>query len=211
MRWWIKSHAIDGQNQHGGLWCAGLCLWLLTVTGGMCLLASYTNQAGAAAHPPEHIVPVETETTRKYRLLMFAHPRCPCTQASVSELARLMARCMHDVETTVYFYCPVDAQDDWVAGHLWTSAAAIPGVRVQIDRNGELAKQYGSKTSGAVVLYDETGRLLFHGGITQGRGHEGDNLGKLTVLSIVKGEPTHVEHCPVFGCSVRSASTGNQK
>ena len=135
-------------------------------------------------------------------LLMFACPHCPCTAASLGELARLMSRCMSDVDAIVYFYRPDSMPDDWVVGNLWNSAAAIPGVQVRIDPQGMEAARFGSRTSGEVLLYDTTGQPRFHGGITPRRGHEGVNLGKSTVISIVKGDRTNVDHCPAFGCAL---------
>jgi hypothetical protein len=78
-------------------------------------------------------------------------------------------------------------------------------VQVRVDPDGAEADRFGSKTSGEVLLYDAYGGLRFQGGITPARGHEGDNLGKSTVASIVRGEPTDVGHSPVFGCVIRPA------
>lgn len=192
------------QITHRAWLALGLCVWLVVVGSGMGLLAAYSSQAGASALPPEVVFPAATTSSGKHRLLMFAHPHCPCTAASLRELSRLMARCTSEVEATVYFARPENQPDSWVRGNLWNSAAAIPGVHAEIDPQGQIAAQFGAATSGDVLLYNATGQLLFQGGITQGRGHEGDSLGKLTVLSIVKGDPTNVDHCPVFGCALRS-------
>jgi hypothetical protein len=51
-------------------------------------------------------------------------------------------------------------------------------------------------------VYDTTGILEFHGGITDGRGHEGDNDGMLAVLAIGRDEKSPVSKTPVYGCSL---------
>jgi len=199
---------------------AGLAVWLVAVGTGMGLLCAYTNRAGEPAAPPELVSdwpaaspegcdvanPSRAASSDKYRLLMFAHPHCPCTKASVAELARLMARCVGKVDATVYFYRPDEMPDEWVYGRLWNSAQAIPGVDVTIDRYAEVSTRFGTSVSGDVLLYDPSGRLRFHGGITSGRGHEGDSLGKRAVTSIVMGESANVDHAPVFGCVFRPGS-----
>jgi hypothetical protein len=185
---------------------AGLAVWLVAVGTGMGLLAGYTNRAGEPAAPPASVSDWPAAASDKYRLLMFAHPHCPCTKASVAELARLMARCVGKVDATVYFYRPDEMPDEWVHGRLWNSAKAIPGVDVTIDRYAEVSTRFGTSVSGEVLLYDSSGRLCFHGGITSGRGHEGDSLGKLAVISIVMGESANVDHAPVFGCVFRPGS-----
>jgi hypothetical protein len=186
---------------------AGLLVWLASVGTGLGWLADYTNQAGASAMTaPASIAPQAAPSPHRFRLLMFAHPHCPCTAASLNELARLMSGVASDVDATVYFYRPASAADDWALGRLWSSAAAIPGVQVQTDPNGDMAARFGSTTSGEVLLYDASGHLRFHGGITSGRGHEGDNLGETTVTSMITGNLTNVDHCPVFGCTIHSAA-----
>jgi hypothetical protein len=188
---------------------AGLLAWLAMVSMGLGWLADYSNQAGApATTAPAAIAPQAATSLHQFRLLMFAHPHCPCTAASLNELAKLMSGVASDVDAIVYFYRPAGASDDWALGRLWSSAAAIPGVHVLTDPNGDVAARFGSTTSGEVLLYDASGRLRFHGGITPGRGHEGDNLGESTVTSMITGNLTNVDHCPVFGCTNSAAQRG---
>ena len=183
-----------------------LVAWLASLGVGFGWLSMYANQAGASATiAPATIAPAAATSQRPFRLLMFAHPHCPCTAASLQELARLMSGIASDVDATVYFYRPSEAEEDWAAGRLWHAAAAIPGVQVRVDPDGAEAMRFGSTTSGEVLLYDASGGLRFQGGITPARGHEGDNLGKSTVTSIVRGELTHVGHSPVFGCAIHSS------
>jgi hypothetical protein len=180
--------------------------WLALVGTGFLLLAHYSNQPGPRITAPPEQSSLSSEANSKFRLLMFAHPHCPCTRASVSELARLMSRETSRIDATVYLYRPDGKPDDWALGSLWNSAAAIPGVHVQVDPNGTVAAQFGSATSGDVLLYDASGSLRFHGGITAARGHEGDNLGKSTVMAVIAGDRANVDQTPVFGCAIHPAA-----
>ena len=56
-------------------------------------------------------------------------------------------------------------------------------------------------TSGHALLFDRDGRLLFRGGITPARGHEGDNFGASAIAARLAGRPARAE-APVFGCPI---------
>jgi hypothetical protein len=180
----------------------GIGIWLVTVIAGMGILANYANLAGPTGNAPNRIADFVTGTPGHFQLLMFVHPRCPCTVASVNELARIMSRCSTMCEAVVYFIRPESVSDEWVHGTTWGAVAKIPGVRAVIDYKGVAAARYGSKTSGDVLLYDSSGKLRFHGGITGARGHEGDNAGESAVISLVLWGSSNVDNSPVFGCGL---------
>jgi hypothetical protein len=135
-------------------------------------------------------------------LLMFLHPHCPCSRASVGELALLMTRCRGRLRAEVYFCRPAGVSSDWEKTDLWNRAAAIPGVHVISDIAGMKARRMNVRTSGETVLYSADGHLLFHGGITLARGHSGDNAGRAAIVSLIEtGRASRTTH-PVFGCSL---------
>ena len=182
--------------------CVFVSLWLAAVCFGVGWLWSYNHAAGAVAKPPEHW-PEKTLITRNAHgdtLVMLAHPKCPCTRASIEELSKLMASCQDRLTAHVLLVAPVAAGSDWPKTDLWTSAAKIPGVTVSIDRDGREAAQFGALTSGQVVLYDANGKLLFSGGITQSRGHSGDNRGRSAIESLVNRGTADADRSLVFGC-----------
>jgi len=117
----------------------GLCVWIVAVVVGWSVLTRYSNQASPRTTAPDLVIPAEVSQSAPYRLLMFVHPRCPCSVASLRELARVMSRCPREVDATIHFYRPETAGDDWVHGNLWDSAMAIPGVRAAIDPGGKTA------------------------------------------------------------------------
>ena len=65
-------------------------------------------------------------------------------------------------------------------------------MRVVNDVEGVEARRFGAQTSGTTSLYSPDGRLLFSGGITSSRGHEGDNAGEDALTQAISGSPA----CP---------------
>jgi hypothetical protein len=179
-------------------------LWLLGAAAGFSILTQYQNAEGSVGKKP-HGWPVEAQVVLDQKgdtLIMFAHPQCPCTRASIEELNRLMAKSHGSLVAHVFFFRPHDYPGDWAKTDLWRSAAAIPGVSVHEDVDGTQARLFGAETSGHVLLYDTQARLLFTGGITESRGHAGDNAGENTIVSLANGQAVSLTQTPVFGCSL---------
>jgi hypothetical protein len=185
--------------------------WAAAVVTGMGWLAAYANNPGKWSTAPAAIGHSDNPASAAYRLYMFLHPRCPCSVASVNELARIMSRCGGQLDATVYFVRPESQPADWERGKLWNLASSIPGVKVEADVGGSVAGLFRANTSGEVVVYDRSGKLRFHGGITGARGHAGDNLGESAVIAIALGEKSYVERSPVFGCQFRAEAADNGK
>jgi len=100
------------------------------------------------------------------------------------------------------FFWPAGATKQWVQNDLWRDALAIPGVEVRIDDEGKEARLFHATTSGAVVLYDRDGRLIFEGGITASRSHSGDNAGRSAIVALLNGSRPERSKTFVFGCSI---------
>jgi hypothetical protein len=177
-------------------------LWLAAICSGSFVLLKYQNRPGETntalnRWPAQSKLPL---TGNLPTLVLFAHPHCPCTRATLGELALLMARCSKKVAATVIFTKPAEVADNWVETDLWRSAEAIPGVTVLRDDSGVEARRFGAVTSGDVMLYARDGKLLFHGGITDARGHAGDNEGRTAIASLLEGKPGNRTTTQVFGC-----------
>jgi hypothetical protein len=186
---------------HSRLVSAALLIWLAVTVTGFWRFHTYSTAAGksgstGALSPTD---PVEQAGRSCPRLIVFAHPRCPCTRATLAELAILLERNQEATAVDVYFVRPSGATEDWEKTALWQAAAAIPGVRVHCDEGGVRARQLGAETSGHVLLYGSEGQLLFSGGITRARGQEGDSIGRRAIEALVTGKPAPSE-APVFGC-----------
>lgn len=138
---------------------------------GLTLLWRYANTSGQGAAPPSQW-PVDSGmqlANDRATLVMLTHPHCPCTRASIGELARLMTQAQGRVTAYALFVKPPGSSEDWEKADLWRSAAEIPGVKVVVD-DGVEAQRFGAATSGQTVLYDASGHLLFSGGITAAPG-----------------------------------------
>jgi hypothetical protein len=118
----------------------------------------------------------------------------------MDELENLIARRHGLVTVHVLFYRPRNAPADWVKTDLWRRAAAMPDVRVHADENGVQAELFGATTSGHVVLYQQDGRLRFSGGITNTRGHAGENAGADALAALLTGGTPQRTETPVYGC-----------
>src|SRR5262249_48201959 len=187
---------------HTGL-IVTLAIWIPAVSLGVRELARYEYTPGTAAAPPL-VWPVSAPVRRSdgvAQLLLFLHAQCPCSRATVRELARLMAR--RKVAATVIVYHPPIAPGAGAGNDLAQAAREIPGVRLIDDPQAHVAQLFGAATSGQVLLYDAQGRLQFAGGITAARGHDGDNGGIDALVAILSGQPISRPTFPVFGCSLR--------
>jgi hypothetical protein len=192
---------------------AVITVWAVAAVGGICILERYAGAAGNAANAQPSF-PSGSAVSRNNalpRLVMFLHPKCPCSRASVGELNRLMARYQGRVNVTVMMTRPEGAADGWEHTDLHRAADAIPEVTVRTDVDGHESRRFGAATSGQVFLYSGNGELLFSGGITAARGHNGDNAGRAAIEAILDslasaGRPqnTAVFGCPLFDDTCRA-------
>jgi hypothetical protein len=187
-------------------WVIGLVttVWLGAGALGLAKLADYSAAAGAPASAPGRW-PADSSLARVSgmpTLVVIAHPQCPCSRASIGELARLLAETAAPPRTYVLFVRPPGVDDAWARSDLWDSAAAIPGVEVVMDEGGRAASRFGAATSGQTLLYGADGRLLFSGGITPARGHAGDNVGRSAIVSLLARAVSEQVVTPVFGCAL---------
>jgi hypothetical protein len=184
-------------------------VWLSAVATSSFLMLAYANSPGVAGSPPSNWpdssrVPLDTKLPT---LIMFVHPHCPCSRASIGELALLMAHSQGRVSAHVFFLKPPETPADWAQTGTWREAAVIPGIAVHEDKAGFEANLFHSETSGDVVLYNGKGKLIFHGGITSARAHSGDNAGRSTVQALLLNEPVRLSQTSVFGCSLFKCQT----
>ncbi|MDQ3801804.1 MAG: RedB protein [Acidobacteriota bacterium] len=192
----------------------GAVLWLSVVAAGILHLARYENTPAAGNLSYPTVFPSESRIGRDARratLVFFAHPKCPCTRASLRELARLVTDTGGSLQAIVVFIKPKGESEQWTETDLRANAAAIPNVRVLIDEDERETRIFGAQTSGLALVYDRAGNLRFGGGITASRGHEGDNAGSRAIFEIITGERKEEEveeeeglnktaETAVFGC-----------
>lgn len=176
--------------------------WALCVAVGGAALVRFDLRAGAATTPPV-VWPLESRLPRSANgatLVLFAHPHCPCTRSSLVELKRILVQAETNVEVSIVFIRPEGMNDGWVRGPLWNAAESIPGARCVADAGLQEATFFRAVTSGHVLLYDAGARLLYSGGITIARGHEGANPGASAIADLLAARPAPSRGAPVFGC-----------
>ena len=181
-----------------------LALWALAVVAGSLFLTHYSNKPGKAATAPD-VWPEESViqlAEDRATLLVLLHPQCSCSRATVAELERIMSEAGPNVDARLIFFESMTRDSSWTKGDLWAKAEAIPEVSLIRDADGALIRQFGAFTSGQTLLYDPSGQLLFKGGITAARGHEGDNAGKTALLEILAKQQNTPGESFVFGCSI---------
>jgi hypothetical protein len=160
----------------------------------------------------------------KCNAVVFLHPRCFCSLATANELAKIMSREENRLKVHVIVR-PTRRAEEASASSSTSSATtpahdaqlsiqdsnsrliktidSLPGIVRETDVSGQEAKLFGAKTSGHVLLFGANGNLIFAGGITASRGHEGDNLGADAMLkAMCESRRSTVSTTPVFGCSL---------
>jgi hypothetical protein len=187
--------------------------WVGTAVFGGHALLNYENSPGQVGQLPSSWPANSTVKLANDQptLVMIAHPQCPCTRASMGELAQVMARAQGKVRAYVLFFTPRESGADWQNADLRRSAAQIPGVTVLSDIDGAEAQRFGAETSGHTFLFDPSGHLLFDGGITASRGHAGDNAGESSLLSLINNHTSKLTQTFVFGCSLKNQSREKAK
>lgn len=184
----------------GGL----IVLWVIACVGGLGMLWRYKARPGDPGDPPARwpSPPALTLARDAPTLVLAAHPRCPCTRATLHELDRVLHDAP-DVHAYVLFVVPDGVEPGWERGELWDRAEELPHTTVIADHGGALAAgAFRLAVSGHVLVYDPDGSLRFSGGITPSRGHEGDSVGRERVAAVLAGEAPDAAVSHVFGCSL---------
>jgi hypothetical protein len=184
------------------VWLGTTAAWLLISGFGLSHLLRYSATPGAQSDPPGTRPELAgwSPPAGVHTLVLAIHPHCPCSRATLGELDAIMARCRGHLAARVLFVRPAGFDESWVRTDLWRHACRIPGASVAIDDRGREALSLGARTSGQVVLYDPAGRLVYRGGITGARGHQGSNAGRTAVIAAIEGGPNALDHAPVYGC-----------
>ena len=127
---------------------------------------------------------------RRPTLLIFLHPRCPCSLASLGELADILERSRDRVSThAVVLDSPLLESGGRSA--IDQALAGLPQIAIHRDTAGAEAGRFKATTSGHLMLYDVQGRLVFSGGITAAPGPPGRQLrsGRFAWLDCGAEEP----------------------
>jgi len=173
-------------------------VWLGLIAAGGYELFVFETTAGAAGLGTSRWPDAVTLTRAPVGLtvVLFAHPGCACTRASLAELESSLADAPVRPRVIVAFVGPTDP----TASAAWQAAGRIAGA-ARVRLGAAEARRFGARTSGHVAIYDETGALRFAGGVTGSRGHVGANVGRQAVRAALRGAPGLASHA-VFGCAL---------
>lgn len=183
----------------GGIWCA-------FVFTGLSLLWAHTWTPGEEAKAPR-LWPAGTSIVREpgcFTLVLFAHPQCPCVRTSLAELAALPGVRGERVRTVIVVDRPRSKTIEWSLPFNDRAMAAFPNAKIVDDFGALELKRFGAKTSGETMLFNPAGEMIFHGGITAGRGHAGPNAGATALQTLLDGREA-ASAAPVFGCPLFAA------
>lgn len=186
-----------------------LLLWGGAVVIGLGQLEKYSAtegkmDLGLTGWPVDSQLPL---SDKKPTLVMFLHPKCPCSHATVGELEILLARKRDFFQLLVIFFQPEAEPEAWGDTALRHRVAALPGARIYHDVDGKESRLFHANISGEAFAFEPDGRMVFHGGITRGRGHSGDNAGRSALDDLHKeGNENDLRQTLVYGCPLFSPS-----
>lgn len=189
-------------------------VWISVALCAYACLMLYKADSPVAAGRVSYLWPPACSLLKardRFTLIMFIHPKCPCSSASLTELSRLVTRCNEKAKVYAVFFQPEKGPDDWCRTRHWVRACGIPWTTVIADRGGAIAKLFNAHTSGEAFVYDAKGNLVFSGGITGARGHEGDNQGLDSVVAIVRDGTSSCPRTKAFGCGLYQHNSGISK
>lgn len=184
-------------------WCAALLLvW------NQLLAHTYrpANTPGAVAAWP--VIDQQFDSTG-VNILVFAHPFCPCTRATLAELEDSLQRASPELKVTIVFITAGLSADDVDRSATVAAAKQFPRVALQFDPSADMAKLFGASVSGEVFVFDAAGNRVFHGGITAGRGHRGHSVSKEAFEQVIRGKYEGAGEFPLFGCRLPQGAEQN--
>ena len=190
-----------------------LSVWAAMVSYGVASLLIYDSKPGQAASAPSSFPDDFEEKEGRDRPLMvvFLHPHCPCSRATLDQLEAILVSNKQEFECRVLFVVPSEAEADpgWENGPLLERVASISGISIERDFGGTAAKRFAAATSGQVLFYGSDRSLAFSGGITAARGHLGENVGARAILNLLENKRSPSTTAPVYGCPLFNLETIN--
>jgi hypothetical protein len=189
-----------------------IVIWTLGVGGGFWALIGYQYQSQGNLLA-KSLWPEDTMLERNRggpTLLLFFHPRCPCSQATLSEFERMQRHLSSKAKVFMLFIQASGTGESWVQTNLWRRARRLLQVVVKRDAGGQEAYRFGARCSGQALLFNGAGELVFSGGLTASRSHEGHNYGVSKLLNAIDRTPGKRVQFPVFGCPLFSSKDLDQ-
>lgn len=187
-----------------------LSIWMLLVTFGFTLVLRYQMKPGPLGIPDSQVsgrINPSTPDSRSWKLTVFLHPECTCSRASLEELGRLQRELGAQMEISIYVSTQL-SHEQTLQSTLYQKAIRNTNWTVTLDPEARIASAMKAYTSGACFLFHPDGQLVFAGGVTASRGHEGPAAGQQTIRNAVlsSNTTTPLAQSPVYGCGILDAN-----
>ena len=197
------ARANEAASRRSGwvIWVA-TAVWFAAFAGGTAAFMRFEFTPGDETGAPR-VWPKDSSLALHpdgMTLVLFAHPHCDCTRASLDELQVVLSHRSRPMSAEVVFVQLSGFMDQEMSDESWEKAGRIPGIERRIDKEGVEARRFGALVSGYTVLYDSSGKLLFEGGVTGSRGQVGANTGRNSVIGLLRDGKVDTSRTPVFGC-----------
>jgi hypothetical protein len=179
--------------------------WLILLGCGWAAMARYGAAAGEQALAPVVLPPAlkQFSAQAKPTLFLALHPQCDCSRATLHELRRVLQDAGADAPLVyVLLYRPSHHVAHWNDNGILPESDLGSSANVIADPEGRYAAMLHADTSGEVVLYARNGSLLFQGGITASRGHEGPSAGADRLQAALQNGTRSTARSSVFGCNI---------
>jgi hypothetical protein len=175
-------------------------LWLFFVALGVynLNLFTYTGKRAASVSIPKGS---SLLSSTRPTLLVFLHPKCSCSKATVVELEKLLPT-LEGVDVKVVMNVPAGRDLSWSSGDLKDQVSPLKYVTIVNDMGGAEALRFHASTSGHAMLIDAQKNLIYSGGLTPGRGHVGETQGHTVIRkwARTKNQTSTIEK--IFGCDI---------
>ena len=182
--------------------------------------ADYASSPGVKGDVPEFLSKFHIDTslmpsaqTKDMRetacVILFYHPHCPCTRATVNNLDLIQQTIKRSVRLFAFAYHPKSKDSSWINTPVTRQLAKI-GFETTPDPGATVCQRFGVFTSGHVLAYNKSGKLVFNGGVTTSRGHEGTGVPMSELISSINQPTKQTAVWPVFGCPIVKSEALNK-
>ena len=174
--------------------------WGVTVLSGMIAVTRHAGRVDVTRTLTANSSVADTSMLQPHSVYLFINPACPCSRSSQINFERLRVS-----NRDWNFYLVVVQRENYRASEIPGSLPFFDATTeaTVVNDPGEISESLAAHTSGQVIVVDDQMQILFNGGITPARGHQGDCRGMLLVQQILRGESRSVEKSPVFGCALK--------
>ena len=180
-------------------------IWFAVALAGFRQLDGYSNTPAASGNAVQSWPRMSNldPDSQKPTFVMFIHPHCPCSAASVHSLLEIMREHSLSSKFIVVFVRPKGVAPKWELSATHETCLKTPGLTTIVDDQGKEATLFGALTSGQTYIFSPNHELVFSGGITSARGMEEVGPERKLVINAILGQTAHTQHTPVFGCSLQ--------